>query len=190
MRKFTETKTANVAETMERSNLYLPFRLILNIKDFRNQQAQQQPTAMFLVITAQPVHSAYKGTLTHHLTVILHSNWTSHIQADQNEWNFYVDTCSIRGGPSTLSKRCDCNCDNFFPNNSFSAINEQREGDPRRHRTLRIALGPPLCSSIFKRLYSFFTQISLHWIWFHYCFSKFDELAIFFTREMCEQIFL
>ncbi|KAL2716755.1 period circadian protein isoform X1 [Vespula squamosa] len=44
-----------------RSNLYLPFHLTLTFRDFRDRAVEQQPRAMFLVVTAQPVHSAYKA---------------------------------------------------------------------------------------------------------------------------------
>lgn len=45
-----------------RSNLYLPFHLTLSSRDFRDRATEQQHKAMFLVVTAQPVHSAYKGS--------------------------------------------------------------------------------------------------------------------------------
>lgn len=44
-----------------RTNLYLPFHLTLTFRDFRDRAVEQQPRTMFLVVTAQPVHSAYKG---------------------------------------------------------------------------------------------------------------------------------
>lgn len=44
-----------------RSNLYLPFHLTLSFRDFRDCAGEQQPRAVFLVVTAQPVHSAYKA---------------------------------------------------------------------------------------------------------------------------------
>ncbi|XP_015432079.1 PREDICTED: period circadian protein [Dufourea novaeangliae] len=44
-----------------RSNLYLPFHLTLSFRDFRDRATEQQHKAMFLVVTAQPVHSAYKA---------------------------------------------------------------------------------------------------------------------------------
>ncbi|XP_066591494.1 period circadian protein isoform X2 [Prorops nasuta] len=46
-----------------RSNLYLPFHLTLSFRDFRDKAATgQQSKAMFLVVVAQPVHSAYKAS--------------------------------------------------------------------------------------------------------------------------------
>ncbi|XP_043502915.1 period circadian protein isoform X2 [Polistes fuscatus] len=58
----TENSTLNKDQENARSNLYLPFHLTLTFRDFRQQVVgQQQPKAMFLVVTAQPVHSAYKG---------------------------------------------------------------------------------------------------------------------------------
>ncbi|XP_043260117.1 period circadian protein isoform X2 [Colletes gigas] len=44
-----------------RSNLYLPFHLTLSFRDFRDRVTDQQHKAIFLVVTAQPVHSAYKA---------------------------------------------------------------------------------------------------------------------------------
>ncbi|XP_053970561.1 period circadian protein isoform X2 [Hylaeus volcanicus] len=44
-----------------RSNFYLPFHLTLSFRDFRDRATEQQHKAMFLVVTAQPVHSAYKA---------------------------------------------------------------------------------------------------------------------------------
>ncbi|XP_076618430.1 period circadian regulator isoform X2 [Colletes latitarsis] len=44
-----------------RSNLYLPFHLTLSFRDFRDRVTEQQHKAIFLVVTAQPVHSAYKA---------------------------------------------------------------------------------------------------------------------------------
>ncbi|XP_076687250.1 period circadian regulator isoform X4 [Andrena cerasifolii] len=44
-----------------RSNLYLPFHLTLSFRDYRDRATEQQHKAMFLVVTAQPVRSAYKA---------------------------------------------------------------------------------------------------------------------------------
>ncbi|XP_014613255.1 PREDICTED: period circadian protein isoform X2 [Polistes canadensis] len=58
----TENSTLNKDQENARSNLYLPFHLTLTFRDFRQRVVgQQQPRAMFLVVTAQPVHSAYKA---------------------------------------------------------------------------------------------------------------------------------
>ncbi|XP_015189237.1 PREDICTED: period circadian protein isoform X3 [Polistes dominula] len=58
----TDNVTLNKDQENARSNLYLPFHLTLTFRDFRHQVVeQQQPRAMFLVVTAQPVHSAYKA---------------------------------------------------------------------------------------------------------------------------------
>ncbi|XP_020277747.1 period circadian protein isoform X2 [Pseudomyrmex gracilis] len=61
LRKFTKCNVPN--GYCARSNLYLPFHLTLSFRDFRNRTAEQQPSnrTMFLVVTAQPVHSAYKA---------------------------------------------------------------------------------------------------------------------------------
>ncbi|KAL6261017.1 hypothetical protein P5V15_008543 [Pogonomyrmex californicus] len=60
LRKFTRCNVPNGHRANARSNLYLPFHLTLS---FRDRTAEQQPSnrAMFLVVTAQPVHSAYKA---------------------------------------------------------------------------------------------------------------------------------
>ncbi|XP_017763849.1 PREDICTED: period circadian protein isoform X6 [Eufriesea mexicana] len=44
-----------------RSNWYLSFHLTLSFRDFRDRATEQQHKAMFLVVTAQPIHSAYKA---------------------------------------------------------------------------------------------------------------------------------
>ncbi|XP_011171926.2 period circadian protein isoform X2 [Solenopsis invicta] len=67
LRKFTRGNVPNGYRADARSNLYLPFHLTLlfrNFRDFRDRTAEQQPKnrAMFLVVTAQPVHSAYKAS--------------------------------------------------------------------------------------------------------------------------------
>ncbi|XP_032674085.1 period circadian protein isoform X3 [Odontomachus brunneus] len=51
----------NDYHTDARSNLYLLFHLTLSFRDFRDRTAEQPNRAVFLVITAQPVHSAYKA---------------------------------------------------------------------------------------------------------------------------------
>ncbi|XP_018302517.1 period circadian regulator isoform X4 [Mycetomoellerius zeteki] len=63
LRRFTRCTMPNGYRADARSNLYLPFHLTLSFRDFRDQTAEQQPSnrAMFLVVTAQPVHSAYKA---------------------------------------------------------------------------------------------------------------------------------
>ncbi|XP_014477101.1 PREDICTED: period circadian protein isoform X2 [Dinoponera quadriceps] len=63
LRRFTKCNMANGHPVDARSNLYLPFHLTLSFRDFRDLTAEQQPNnrAMFLVVTAQPVHSAYKA---------------------------------------------------------------------------------------------------------------------------------
>ncbi|KYQ56119.1 Period circadian protein [Trachymyrmex zeteki] len=65
LRRFTRCTMPNGYRADARSNLYLPFHLTLSFRDFRDQTAEQQPSnrAMFLVVTAQPVHSAYKGSM-------------------------------------------------------------------------------------------------------------------------------
>lgn len=67
LRRFTKCSVPN--GHCARSNLYLPFHLTLSFRDFRNRTAEQQPSnrTMFLVVTAQPVHSAYKGSMVHGL---------------------------------------------------------------------------------------------------------------------------
>ncbi|XP_018405057.1 PREDICTED: period circadian protein isoform X2 [Cyphomyrmex costatus] len=63
LRRFTKCTIPNGYQADARSNLYLPFHLTLSFRDFRDRTAEQQPSnrAMFLVVTAQPVHSAYKA---------------------------------------------------------------------------------------------------------------------------------
>ncbi|XP_025153774.1 period circadian protein isoform X3 [Harpegnathos saltator] len=63
LRRFTRCNMPNGHRVNARSNLYLPFHLTLSFRDFRDRTADQQPSnkAMFLVVTAQPVHSAYKA---------------------------------------------------------------------------------------------------------------------------------
>ncbi|XP_012533743.1 period circadian protein isoform X3 [Monomorium pharaonis] len=63
LRKYTKCNVSNRYRTDARSNLYLPFHLTLSFRDFRDRTAEQQLNnrAMFLVVTAQPVHSAYKA---------------------------------------------------------------------------------------------------------------------------------
>nr|KAF7432381.1 hypothetical protein H0235_005305 [Vespula pensylvanica] len=56
-----DNNTSNKDQENARSNLYLPFHLTLTFRDFRDRAVEQQPRAMFLVVTAQPVHSAYKA---------------------------------------------------------------------------------------------------------------------------------
>lgn len=65
LRRFTRCNVPNGYHANARSNLYLPFHLTLSFRDFRDRTAEQQPSnrAMFLVVTAQPVHSAYKGSM-------------------------------------------------------------------------------------------------------------------------------
>ncbi|XP_011685943.1 PREDICTED: period circadian protein isoform X3 [Wasmannia auropunctata] len=60
LRRFTRCTMPNGYRADARSNLYLPFHLTLS---FRDRTTEQQPSnrAMFLVVTAQPVHSAYKA---------------------------------------------------------------------------------------------------------------------------------
>ncbi|XP_076548457.1 period circadian regulator isoform X2 [Osmia lignaria lignaria] len=63
LRKYTRSSALhqmNDQYTEARSNLYLPFHLTLSFRDFRDRATEQQHKAMFLVVTAQPVHSAYK----------------------------------------------------------------------------------------------------------------------------------
>ncbi|RLU16663.1 hypothetical protein DMN91_010731 [Ooceraea biroi] len=62
LRRFTRCNVPNGHHVNARSNLYLPFHLTLSFRDFRDRTAEQQPSnrAMFLMVTAQPVHSAYK----------------------------------------------------------------------------------------------------------------------------------
>ncbi|XP_029178906.1 period circadian protein isoform X2 [Nylanderia fulva] len=63
LRRFTKCNVPNGHRADARSNLYLTFHLTLSFRDFRDQTAEQKPSnrAMFLVVTAQPVHSAYKA---------------------------------------------------------------------------------------------------------------------------------
>ncbi|XP_011869759.1 PREDICTED: period circadian protein isoform X3 [Vollenhovia emeryi] len=63
LRRFTRCNMPNGYRADARSNLYLPFHLTLSFRDLRDRTAEQQPSnrAMFLVVTAQPVHSAYKA---------------------------------------------------------------------------------------------------------------------------------
>ncbi|XP_024881332.1 period circadian protein-like isoform X2 [Temnothorax curvispinosus] len=60
LRRFTRYNVPKGYRADARSNLYLPFHLTLS---FRDRTAEQQPSnrVMFLVVTAQPVHSAYKA---------------------------------------------------------------------------------------------------------------------------------
>jgi len=64
LRKFIKCNVSNGHRVNVNSNLYLPFHLTLSFRDFRNP-AEQQPSnrAIFLMVTAQPVHSAYKGNM-------------------------------------------------------------------------------------------------------------------------------
>ncbi|KYN27786.1 Period circadian protein [Trachymyrmex cornetzi] len=63
LRRFTRCAMPNGYRADARSNLYLPFHLTLSFRDLRDRTAEQQLSnrAMFLVVTAQPVHSAYKA---------------------------------------------------------------------------------------------------------------------------------
>ena len=69
LRRFTRcTEMPNGYRADARSNLYLPFHLTLSfrdLRDLRDRTTEQQFSnrAMFLVVTAQPVHSAYKGSM-------------------------------------------------------------------------------------------------------------------------------
>ncbi|XP_017791381.1 PREDICTED: period circadian protein [Habropoda laboriosa] len=62
LRKYTRSfvRQSNDQYKEARSNLYLPFHLTLSFRDFRDRATEQQHKTMFLVVTAQPVHSAYK----------------------------------------------------------------------------------------------------------------------------------
>ncbi|CAK9831407.1 Period circadian protein [Anthophora retusa] len=63
LRKYTRSiiRQLNNLHKEARSNLYLPFHLTLSFRDFRDRATEQQHKAIFLVVTAQPVHSAYKA---------------------------------------------------------------------------------------------------------------------------------
>ncbi|XP_012134868.1 period circadian regulator isoform X4 [Megachile rotundata] len=64
LRKYTKSTVVhemNDQHSEARSNLYLPFHLTLSFRDFQDRVTEQQHKAMFLVVTAQPVHSAYKA---------------------------------------------------------------------------------------------------------------------------------
>ncbi|GAB1867606.1 Period circadian protein [Camponotus japonicus] len=63
LRRFTKNNVSNGHRANVRSNLYLTFHLTLSFRDFRDRTVEQKPSnrAMFLVVTAQPVHSAYKA---------------------------------------------------------------------------------------------------------------------------------
>ncbi|XP_043804127.1 period circadian protein isoform X3 [Apis laboriosa] len=61
LRKYTRSFVHQSINKEARSNLYLPFHLTLSFRDFRDRTTEQQHKAMFLVVTAQPVHSAYKA---------------------------------------------------------------------------------------------------------------------------------
>lgn len=47
---------------MKKPVRYLPFHLTLTCRDFREDNSIQDPKAMFLIVTAQPVLSAYQGS--------------------------------------------------------------------------------------------------------------------------------
>ncbi|XP_015600144.1 period circadian protein isoform X2 [Cephus cinctus] len=66
LRRYTETKCtttgASVHQRLDQTTRYLPFHLTLTFRALREKTlGQQQPTRMFLIVTAQPVHSAYKA---------------------------------------------------------------------------------------------------------------------------------
>ncbi|XP_026667078.1 period circadian protein, partial [Ceratina calcarata] len=63
LRKYTRSPVyeLNSEHKERRTNLYLPFHLTLSFRDFRDRTTEQKHKAMFLVVTAQPVHSAYKA---------------------------------------------------------------------------------------------------------------------------------
>lgn len=63
LRKYTRStvRQLNDQHKKARSNLYLPFHLTLSFRDFRDRAAEPEHKAMFLVVAAHPVHSAYKG---------------------------------------------------------------------------------------------------------------------------------
>ncbi|CAL1679142.1 unnamed protein product [Lasius platythorax] len=64
LRRFTRCNNVpnNGHRADARSNLYLTFHLTLSFRDFRDRTAEKPSNrAMFLVVTAQPVHSAYKA---------------------------------------------------------------------------------------------------------------------------------
>lgn len=67
LRKYTRSFAHQSINKEARSNLYLPFHLTLSFRDFRDRTTEQQHKAMFLVVTAQPVHSAYKGSTVKHV---------------------------------------------------------------------------------------------------------------------------
>lgn len=65
LRKYTRSAVQQSSNQHKeaRSNLYLSFHLTLSFRDFRDRATEQQHKSMFLVVTAQPVHSAYKGSI-------------------------------------------------------------------------------------------------------------------------------
>lgn len=65
LRRFIENNMSNGHRADVRSNQYLTFHLTLSFRDFRDRTVEQKPSnqAMFLVVTAQPVYSAYKGSI-------------------------------------------------------------------------------------------------------------------------------
>ncbi|XP_048515476.1 period circadian protein isoform X2 [Athalia rosae] len=67
------TVSTNGQIKVEKPVRYLPFHVTLTCRDFRDQSSVQHPKAMFLVVTALPVQSAYKAPEE----TIISSNFTT-----------------------------------------------------------------------------------------------------------------
>nr|XP_012217078.1 PREDICTED: period circadian protein isoform X2 [Linepithema humile] len=96
LRRFTRCNVPNEC-VKARSNLYLPFHLTLSFRDFRDPTAEQQPSnrAMFLMVTAQPVHSAYKAPEETIISSVFTTRHTatchlSHVDPDVVQYSGYL----------------------------------------------------------------------------------------------------
>ncbi|XP_029668598.1 period circadian protein [Formica exsecta] len=97
LRRFTRCNVPNGHCADVRSNLYLTFHLTLSFRDFRDRTAEQKPSnrAMFLVVTAQPVHSAYKApeeTIISSIFTTCHTAtcYLSHVDPDVVQYFGYL----------------------------------------------------------------------------------------------------
>ncbi|XP_031827622.1 period circadian regulator isoform X1 [Nomia melanderi] len=97
LRKYTKSTIYQTSSQHKeaRSNLYLPFHLTMSFRDFRDRATEQQHKAMFLVVTAQPVHSAYKAPEETIISAIFTTRHTatchlSHVDPDVVQYFGYL----------------------------------------------------------------------------------------------------
>lgn len=99
LRRFTKNNVSNGYRADVRSNLYLTFHLTLSFRDFRDRTVEQKPSnrAMFLVVTAQPVHSAYKGSIVQGLRwgpTDERTRWLQIVGFNYGKTNWWTDDLS------------------------------------------------------------------------------------------------